>query len=90
MDHRTLKIGIAGAGHFGRFHAQKIAASARSVLAGIADRDPARAAQVAAETGTTAMAWSDLLAASDAIVVATPAESHPALRRTLSSGRTAG
>ena len=76
MDHRTLKIGIAGAGHFGRFHAQKIAASARSVLAGIADRDPARAAQVAAETGTTAMAWSDLLAASDAIVVATPAESH--------------
>ncbi len=79
MDIRTLKIGVAGAGHFGRFHAQKVAASPRSVLVGIADRDPARAALVAAETGTRPMAWPDLLAASDAIVIATPAEAHFAM-----------
>lgn len=79
MDIRTLKIGVAGAGHFGRFHAQKVAASPRSVLVGIADRDPARAALVAAETGTRRMAWPDLLAASDAIVIATPAEAHFAM-----------
>ena len=76
MDTRTLRIGIAGAGHFGRFHAQKVAASPRSVLVGIADRDPVRAALVAAETGTKPMAWLDLLAASEAIVVATPAAAH--------------
>ncbi len=73
---RGLRIGLVGAGHFGRFHAQKIAAGARTQLAGIHDRDPARAAALAAEVGARALAWPDLLAASDALVIATPAEAH--------------
>nr|MDA8253105.1 Gfo/Idh/MocA family oxidoreductase [Rhodospirillales bacterium] len=74
-----LRIGVAGAGHFGRFHALKIAASGRAWLAGVHDRDPARAAAVARETGAPALDWEALLAASDAIVVAAPAEAHFAL-----------
>jgi predicted dehydrogenase len=71
-----LRIGLAGAGHFGRFHALKVAASPRAVLAGIHDRDAARAEAIAAETGSPPLGWDALLAASDAIVIATPAESH--------------
>ena len=71
-----LRIGVAGAGHFGRFHALKLAVSARATLSGICDRDPARAETVARETHCRALAWDALLAASDAVVIAAPAEAH--------------
>jgi predicted dehydrogenase len=74
-----LRIGLVGAGHFGRYHALKVAASARAVLAGIHDHNPAHANAVAAETGAAVVGWEALLAASDAVVIATPAESHFAL-----------
>lgn len=74
-----LRIGVAGAGYFGRFHAQKVAGGARSVLSGVYDRDPARAASVAGELGAGALGWEALLAASDAVVIAAPAEAHFAL-----------
>jgi predicted dehydrogenase len=72
-----LRIGIAGAGHFGRFHALKVAGSARATLAGIHDPDQARAALVAAEAGAVpVLALEALLDASDALIVAAPAEAH--------------
>ncbi len=71
-----LRIGVVGAGHFGRFHALKLAASARAVLAGVHDLDAARAAVVAKEAGTQALDWPALLAGCDAVVIATPAEAH--------------
>ena len=71
-----LRIGVAGAGHFGRFHALKLAASKRAALSGIYDRDPARADTVARETRSPALGWDELLAASDALVIAAPAEAH--------------
>ncbi len=74
-----LRIGIAGAGHFGRFHALKVAASKRAVLTGLYDRDATRAEAVARETASVAMGFEQLLAACDAIVVAAPAEAHFAL-----------
>ena len=74
-----LRIGVAGAGHFGRFHALKLAASPRARLAGVHDRDPARAAMVAKEGKAPALGWPGLLAACDAVVIATPAETHFAL-----------
>lgn len=74
-----LRIGIVGAGHFGRFHALKVAASKRGVLAGVYDLDAGRAATVAREAGSVAMAFDDLLAACDAVVIAAPAEVHYAL-----------
>ena len=79
MTATGLRIGVAGAGHFGRFHALKVAASTRAQLAGVYDLDPARAAAVAREAGAPPLRWDALLKASDAIVVATPAEAHFAL-----------
>ena len=74
-----LRIGIAGAGHFGRFHALKVAANPRARLAGLFDPDPARAALVGREAGAPALAFDALLAACDALIVAAPAEAHHAL-----------
>jgi predicted dehydrogenase len=71
-----LQIGVIGAGHFGRFHALKIAASARAVLAGVADIDPARAALVAGEAGSVALPLADLLGRAQAVVIAAPADAH--------------
>ena len=71
-----LRIGIVGVGYFGRYHALKVAASARAVLSGVYDMDPRRAKIVAQEAGAPALELAALLAASDALVIATPAETH--------------
>lgn len=79
MSPSRLRIGVVGAGHFGRYHALKVAASSRAHLVGIHDADAERAKTVGWEAGAPDMAWDALLAASDAIVVAAPAEAHHAL-----------
>ncbi len=72
-----LRIGIAGAGHFGRFHAMKVAASGRAQLTGLFDPDMARAAAVGREAGgAPALAFPALLDAADALIIAAPAEVH--------------
>jgi len=76
MTGGKLRIGIAGAGHFGRYHALKVAASDRAVISGIHDLDIERARTVGWEAGGPELSFLDLLAASDAIVVAAPAEAH--------------
>ena len=76
MPESLLRIGIAGAGHFGRYHALKVAASARTKLTGIFDPDLERAKTVGWEAGADAMGFADLLGASDAVIVAAPAEAH--------------
>jgi len=83
-----LRIGVIGAGHFGRFHAQKVAANPRAILVGLHDPDPARAAVVAEETRTVPMTLDALLAAADAVVIAAPAEHHHRLAmQALAAGR---
>jgi len=79
MSPSRLRIGVVGAGHFGRYHALKVAASGRAQLVGIHDADTERAKTVGWEAGAPDMAWDALLANSDAIVVAAPAEAHHAL-----------
>jgi predicted dehydrogenase len=76
MTVRRLRVGVVGAGHFGRFHALKLACSARAALAGVHDRHAERSAQVSRETRAPALGLFDLLAASDAVVVAVPAGAH--------------
>jgi predicted dehydrogenase len=76
MPLSTLRVGIAGAGHFGRYHALKVAASARTRLTGIYDPDLERAKTVGWEAGAKELAYDDLLDASDAVIVAAPAEAH--------------
>ncbi len=71
---QALRVGVVGAGHFGRFHALKLARA--GVLAGLHDADAARAATVAAEAGAPALGFDALLEASDAVVVAAPTAHH--------------
>lgn len=74
-----LRIGVAGVGHFGRYHALKVAASERAVLTGVFDPDTERAKTVGWEAGAPDMDFAALLAACDAVVIAAPAEAHHAL-----------
>lgn len=72
----TVKLGVAGVGHFGRYHALKAAAASRAQLVGVYDRDPERARTVGWEAGAPPLPLEELITASDAIIVATPAEAH--------------
>ena len=74
-----LKLGVLGVGHFGRFHALKARAGARTALVGVHDADPARALAVAAECGVAAMGAEAVIAAADAVIVAAPTAHHRAL-----------
>jgi predicted dehydrogenase len=84
-----LRVGVIGAGHFGRFHALKVAAAARECLVGVHDPDATRAAAVGGEAGgAPALALDVLLEHAEAVVIAAPAEHHFALAdRALRAGR---
>lgn len=83
-----LKLGVLGAGHFGRFHVLKAAAGPRVELVGLHDHDPARAAAVAAEVGVPALSATETIARADAVIVATPTAFHHGLaRQALEAGR---
>lgn len=86
---RKLKVGVAGAGVFGNYHAQKAAASARTDLVGVFDLDIDRARSVAGPFGAEAYNSFEALAAdADAVVVAVPATYHADLvGRALSADR---
>jgi len=79
MPSAPLRVGIAGAGHFGRYHALKVAAEPRAKLVGIHDIDIERARTVGWEAGAPEMDLGALLAACDAVIVAAPAEVHHSL-----------
>lgn len=73
----TLRVGLVGCGHFGRFHALKSAAAARETLVGVFDPDMKKARAVAAEARTDMFDDLDaLVAAVDAVIIAAPAEMH--------------
>jgi predicted dehydrogenase len=68
---------VVGTGHFGRYHAQKLAKIPGSELVAVADTDPARAAEVASQLGVEAVTNpSDLIGLVDAISVVVPTQSH--------------
>lgn len=73
---KRLQIGLIGAGHFGRYHALKLASSTRVELVGLADPNPARAKEVAWEAGCAVKPLDDLLSEVQAVVIAAPAEFH--------------
>jgi len=74
-----LRIGVAGVGHFGRYHALKVAASKRATLVGVHDPDAERAKAIGWEAGAPDLDFDALLAAADALIIAAPAEAHHAL-----------
>jgi predicted dehydrogenase len=87
--HRRLKTAVVGAGVFGAFHAAKHAASPRAELVGIFDIDHARARALADRFNVAAYErLPDLLNETDAVTIASPAETHFSIaRQALQSGR---
>jgi predicted dehydrogenase len=77
MSQPVIRMGVAGAGVFGRNHLRVIAASSRAELAAVYDPDIDRARAAAAEFGCHACASLDELAARcNAAVVASPTTTH--------------
>lgn len=75
-----LPVGVIGVGAAGRHHAHRLAAATAVRLVGVHDRDPDRAAAVAAEVGTRAFAdLDDLLRRVRAVSVAVPTGAHAAV-----------
>ena len=73
----ALKVGIAGAGVFGTYHAQKAAASARADLVGVFDVSTERADKIARSFGRTAFDdFGQMLEVCDAVILAVPAVTH--------------
>lgn len=82
VSQKQVRIGVAGAGVFGRNHANKIKANPRATLVGIFDLSAERAEALASEMGTRAFSdLSAILAEVDALVVATPAIAHGGVAR---------
>lgn len=72
-----IRVGVVGAGQFGRNHIRLLRASPRVEFAGIVDLNPERAAAVAAEFECPVVPDLDVLAGlADAAVVAVPTTAH--------------
>jgi predicted dehydrogenase len=75
-----MRAGVAGAGVFGGYHANKYAESARAELVAIYDRDLARAQERAAEHGAEGFdEFTSFLSRIDILTIATPATTHAEL-----------
>ena len=73
----SLAIGVIGVGRIGRMHARMIARETpRARLSAVADVNAAAAAAVASEYGVPAMDVDDLIAASDAVAIASATDTH--------------
>jgi predicted dehydrogenase len=71
-----LRVGVAGTGHFGRYHALKAAASPRTRLTAVFDPDLERAKTVGWEAGVKDVSFEELLDLVDAVIIAAPAKAH--------------
>ena len=75
-----MKIGLAGAGRIGTFHARSLADDPRVSQLRITDMDPARAQSLAASLGAETSADAEELAKwADALVIATATDAHAEL-----------
>jgi predicted dehydrogenase len=71
-----VKAAVIGVGHLGKHHARILASLPGISLAGVVDIDRDRAAQIAAEHGTTAFADPREIDGLQLAVIAAPTESH--------------
>jgi len=75
-----LKAAVIGAGHMGRYHAEKLARLAQ--LVGVVDADAARAQALVDKLGGTAFTdYRELFGKADAAVLAVPTDRHHAIAR---------
>lgn len=72
-----IKAGVIGVGYLGRFHAQKYQAIDGVDLVGVADSDPSRAAEIAAECDCQSFTdYRELLQRVDAVSIVVPTSLH--------------
>ncbi|ANW17427.1 Gfo/Idh/MocA family protein [Streptomyces clavuligerus] len=76
-----MRIGVIGTGRIGAFHTAALSRRREIGSLVVTDAEPARAAEIAARTGATAVAGTDELFASgpDAVVIASATASHAGL-----------
>ena len=80
---QSLKIAVIGAGVFGGYHANKCAAHPRADFVGIYDRNISRAKLQAEKHGVKAFDnFQSMLAQTDAVIIASPADTHGAMALT--------
>lgn len=73
----SVRLGVVGVGHMGRFHAQKASSLAGAELIGVVDLDAGRREAVAKEHGVaSAASLAELADRLDAVVVAVPTVEH--------------
>ncbi len=79
---RPIKAAVIGVGHFGQYHADKLAGAGGVEFVGVADRNADRAAAIAARHKVEAITdYRLLLGRVDAVSIATPPASHYAIAR---------
>jgi predicted dehydrogenase len=77
-----LKIAVIGAGHMGRYHAEKFAALRGTKLVAVVDADGARAAALAEKLGSRPLTdYRETFGKVDAAVIAVPTDRHHAVAR---------
>lgn len=77
---KKLRAAVVGVGYLGRFHAQKYVSLPGVELIGVADSDPARAAEIADELGTTPYGdYHELLGKVDLVSIVVPTRFHHAV-----------
>jgi len=82
MNHK-VKIAVIGAGVFGGYHANKCAAHPRADFVGVYDPDISRAKSLADKYGGVAFDdFQSMLAICDAVIIASPADTHGAMALT--------
>jgi predicted dehydrogenase len=73
----SLRIAVVGVGHVGRHHARILAELPGVELVAVVDKNRARAAEVAAATGTRPFAdYHEIIGQVDAVTIAVPTELH--------------
>ena len=75
----TVAVGVVGVGSMGRHHARVYAENPDTKLVGVVDQDPEQAEEIARKRGTQPCSFDDLLAAADAVSIATPTAYHAEL-----------
>ncbi len=75
-----MRVAVIGAGHMGRYHAEKLARMSGAQLAGVVDADAARASALAAKLGCPAFShYQQIFGKTEAAIVAVPTDRHHAV-----------
>lgn len=75
-DRAPLRIALVGGGAMGSLHARVVAESMRARLYAVVDQDIVRASAIAERIGCLGTTDLEVAARSDAVIVATPTETH--------------